>query len=51
MSVLFSMSVEYMRKQKKRTVLTGIGIMLGCALVCAIGIFFTSVQNLSLIHI
>lgn len=49
MSVLFSMSVEYMRKQKKRTVLTGIGIMLGCALVCAIGIFFTSVQNMLLV--
>lgn len=48
MNVLFSMSVEYMRKQKKRTILTGMGIVLGCALVCAIGIFFTSVQNMLL---
>ena len=39
-----------MVKQKKRTILTIIGIVLSCALVCAIGIFLESVQHAFLLE-
>lgn len=43
---LFQLATAYLRRQKKRTALTVLGVMLGCALVCSIGIFLTSVQHM-----
>lgn len=48
MNVLLRITTEYLRKQRKRTILTIVGVLLACALVSAIGIFLTSVQNMLL---
>lgn len=48
MNVLLRITTEYLKKQRKRTILTIVGVLLACALVSAIGIFLTSVQNMML---
>lgn len=46
MNGLFHIAAAYMKRQRKRTALTIIGVLLACALVCSIGIFLTSVQHM-----
>ena len=46
MNGLFHIAAAYMKRQRKRTTLTVIGVLLACALVCSIGIFLTSVQHM-----
>ena len=46
MNGLFHIAAAYMKRQRKRTTLTIIGVLLACALVCSIGIFLTSVQHM-----
>ena len=43
-----SLSWRYLRKQKKRTVLTILGVLLATALVSSVGLFLTSFQNMGM---
>lgn len=43
---MISLVWKYLKQQKKRTVLTILGIVLACALVASVGIFFSSFQGM-----